>query len=185
KLVYEEKIAVSVHAYQDSSQLGSTFRIDVQAKPEADLNKIEQLTDEEVARLVKEGPASKELEQRKATIELRMLSRLQSIEAKADQLNEYEYFWGEPNSFKRDLDRFRHATVAGVKEWASKVLTPEARVVMRILPEAPQRAETPRDARPKPLETVPFQPQPPESFKLANGIPVMLWKKSELPLVAV
>ncbi len=216
RLVYDDKIAAEVFAYQDSSQLGSVFRIDVMAQPEADLERIERTVDEEVKKLTELGPSAHELEQRQATFELNMLSRLQTIEAKADQLNEYEYYWGEPNSFKRDLDRYRSATPESVKKWAKQVLTPEARVIIRVLPEsvaegaAPKDAATakaaaaeppasekpaaepapaartpsPRDVQPTVGQAPPFNIALPETFKLANGIPVMLWPKKELPLVA-
>ena len=227
KLVYDDKIASEVSAFQDSSQLGSVFRIDVMAQPEADLDRIEKTVDEELAKLVETGPAAAELEQRKATFELNMLTSLQSVEAKADQLNAYEYFWGEPNSFKRNLDRYRTATAESVKKWARQVLTPNARVIVRIVPgasaeagqpseavtapskagaaggpagtedkpataaapatkvEAAPRPASARDAQPKAMSAEPFKVQSPEPFKLANGIQVMLWPKTELPLVAM
>ncbi|MDO8632202.1 MAG: insulinase family protein, partial [Phycisphaerales bacterium] len=223
RLVYDDKIAAEVSAYQDSGQLGSTFRIDVLAKPQADLDVLEKTVDEEVARLIKDGPQPRELEQRKAEYELRMLSGLQSVEAKADQFNEYDYIWGEPNAFRRDLDRYRNATVEGVRTWTEKSLTPGARVIMRVLPEsadssakpeaqaaasakdekpkeAPPDAEkkaptakaeasprpaSARDNQPPPGVSPKFSPPAPESFTLSNGIPVMLWHKSELPLVAM
>lgn len=185
RLVYDDQIAAEVSAYQDSSQLGSVFRIDVLARPKVDLDRIEKAVDEEVAKFVEKGASAAELEQRKAAFELRMLSGLQTIEAKADQLNKYEYYWGEPNSFKRDLDRYRNATVESVRKWSKEVLTPGGRVIMRVLPEAPERAVSARDTQPKPMAAGPFKLQSPESFKLNNDIPVMLWKKSELPLVAM
>lgn len=185
RLVYDDKIAAEVSAYQDSSQLGSVFRIDVMARPGMDLDRVEKAVDEEVAKFVDKGASAAELEQRKAAFELSMLSGLQTIEAKADQLNKYEYYWGEPNSFKRDLDRYRNATVDSVRKWSKEVLTPNGRVIMRVLPEAPERASSARDAQPKPMTAEQFKLQSPESFKLNNGIPVMLWTKSELPLVAM
>jgi len=185
RLVYDDKIAAEVSAYQDSSQLGSVFRIDVLAQPEVEPDRVEKAVDEEVARFVDKGPSGEELEQRKAAFELNMLTRLQTVEAKADQLNAYEYFWGEPNSFKRDLDRYRTATVDSVRKWSRAVLSPGGRVIMRVLPEAPERAASAREAQPKPMPAEPFKLQSPEPFKLDNGIPVMLWTKSELPLVAM
>ena len=183
RLVYDDKIATEIRAYQDSQQLGSVFRIDVLANPDADLDRIEKTVDEELGRLTEKGIGAEELEQRKATIELAMLERLQGVQAKADQLNEYEYFWGEPNSFKRDLDRYRTATAEKVQRWAGQVLTPNGRVIMRVLPESPERGPTPRDTRPAPLPVAAFKPQAPESFHLANGVPVMLWSRKDLPLV--
>jgi predicted Zn-dependent peptidase len=215
RLVYDDKIAAEVSAYQDASQLGSLFRIDVLANPGVDLDRVEKAIDEEVVRLTKEGPTAKELEKYKVGYELSMLNGLQSVEAKADQLNEYDYIWGEPNSFKRDLERFRSSTVEGLRQWCGKVFTQDARLIMRVLPEGPERTEppvdkktertaahateppsqappkaperkaSPRDQQPKLASAAAFDPPMPESFKLKNGIPVMLWTKKDLPLVAM
>jgi len=227
RLVYDDRIASDVSAFQDSSQLGSVFRIDVFAEPEVDLERIERAVDEELGKLVESGPSAHEVDLRKALVELNMLSRLQSIEAKADQLNQYEYFWGEPNSFARDLDRYRLAKAESVQKWAKQVLTPEARVIIRVLPDAaastaqtgdsaarpvgtespgrsspsaaepagaatptppaetPARPPSPRDKQPNLLPAPPFKVPSPDPFKLANGIPVMHWPKSELPLVSM
>lgn len=214
RLVYDDKLAAEVSAYQDSSQLGSLFRIDVLVNPGIDLDRVEKVIDEEVERLTKEGPTAKELEKHKVGYELAMLNGLQSVEAKADQLNEYDYVWGEPNSFKKDLDRFRNATVDGVHNWSRKVLTQDARLIMRVLPEGPEKTEPPsekkeltatpekpesapptpqmterkpsaRDKQPTIASAKPFEPPMPEIFTLNNGIPVMLWTKKELPLVAM
>lgn len=185
RLVLDEKLASEVSAYQSSALIQSVFRIDVLAMPGADLARIEQVMDEEIARLLKDGLTSDELEQRKATIELQKVSQLQSVLAKADKMNEYEFFFGDPNAFKQDLDRYRAATPDGVREWARTVLTQDSRCVMRILPAEPERGESPRDARPTDLPPQPFNPPAPDTFTLASGLPVMLWTKPELPIVSM
>lgn len=185
RLVLEEKLASDVTAAQYSAVLGSLFQIDVYASPDADLNRVEAIMDEEIARLLKDGVQSAELEQRKSTVELGKLSQLDSLLAKADKLNEYEYFYGEPNSFKRDLDRYRTATPERVTDWARKTLTKDSRLIMRVLPEAPERSESPRDAKPENAAVGDFVPAAPRTFTLSNGMQVMLFEKSELPLVAM
>lgn len=185
RLVLEEKLASEVSAAQMSALLQSTFRIDVIASEGADLDRIEAIVDEELARIIEHGPTAEELEQRRATIELGKISQLQSVLAKADKLNEYNCYWGDPDGFKRDLDRYRNATPAQVRSWARKVLTPDSRLIVRILPDQPDRAQTPRDSRPNDLARTPFTPPAPETFTLPNGVPVMLWNRPELPIVSM
>ncbi len=182
RLVIDDKIASSVSATNNSQALGSFLRIDVQARPGVDLDVLEKAMNEEIARLQKDGPAASELAQRKATTELVKLSSLQSLEARADALNFYEDAWGEPNSFVRDLDRYRNATPASVLAAARQYLTPNARVIFRVLPEQAMRPPSARDARPADGSPAAFRPTPPERFKLANGIPVELWRTPDLPL---
>lgn len=185
RLVYQDQLAVDVSAAQSSYPFGSVFRIDVQVKPDVDLDKIESIVDEEIAKLTRDGVTAAELDGQKAPIELATLAALQDLGHKADKLNEYEYYWGEPNSFKRDLDRYRNATPDAVRNWATKVLTPGARAIVRVYPEEPEREESPRDKRPAEAAQQTFAPPAPETFKLSNGLPVMLWRRAELPLISM
>jgi zinc protease len=184
RLVVDEALATSVTANNASELLDSVFRIDVQTRPDADLDRVERAVDEELARFLKEGPTQHELDERKATIEAGKLAALQRLETRADDLNEYEFFWGEPNGFQRDLDRYRNATSAAVLETARRVITQNARVLFRVLPEQPKRPAGPRDARPNDGSPAAFHPPPPERFALENGIPVEFWRTPDLPLTA-
>lgn len=183
RLVYEDKIATDVSANQDSMLLGSLFMIDVTVKPDVSLDKIEQVVDEVVAKFVREGPTAEELGRHKAGIEYSAVSGLQSLLHKADKLNEYEFNLGQPDSFKRDLDRYRNAATGGVRDWSAKVLTPDARLIMRVVPES--KDANPRENRPAAAAEKPFAPEMPTTFKLSNGIEVRHWRRSELPLVNV
>ncbi|MBY0262578.1 MAG: insulinase family protein, partial [Phycisphaerales bacterium] len=185
RLVLEEKLATEVSAYQQGSVLGGLFFIDVMASPGADLNRVETIVDEEVQRLSKDGPSAADLEARKATIEMGFLGRMDSVENVADKLNEYEYFFGEPDSFKRDLDRWRNATPAGVREWAGRVLTPGSRLVLRTLPQEPERAASARDERPTAQAVAEFRVPRPDGFTLENGLKVLVWNRPQVPLVSV
>ncbi len=184
RLVVDDALAASVIANNTSQLLGSIFRIDVQTRPDADLDRVERIVDEELTRFLRDGPTAKELDERKATIEAGKLAALQRLETRADNMNEYEFYWGEPNGFQRDLDRYRHATPAAVLETARRVITQNARVLFRVLPEQPKRVPGPRDARPKDGQPAPFRPPAPERFTLANGIPVQFWHVPDLPLTA-
>ncbi len=185
RLVIDDKLASSVSASNNSQALGSYLRIDVQARADADLGRVEKAVDEEIARFVKDGPNPGELAQRRETTELAKLSALQSLGTRADLMNFYEDAWGDPNGFKRDLDRYRSATPASVLATARQVLTQDARVVFRVLPEQGKREPSARDARPKDGPPAAFRPTPPERFRLANGIPVELWRTPDLPLTRV
>ena len=185
RLVMDEKLAAEVSAAQMGYPLGGMFQVDVYTLPEADLGRVEAVMDEEIGRLVREGPTEEELDRYKATIELGSLRSLESIASKADRMNEYEYYWGEPNSFKRDLDRFRGATAKGVRDWAAEVLGPDSRVIVRVLPEEPEREPSVRDERPSDAPTGSFTLHEPESFTLDNGLRVLVWNRPALPMVSL
>ncbi len=193
RLVYDDKIATDVAAYQQSGLLGSLFRVQVTANQGVSLDQIELATDEVLKEFIEKGPTDEEIERQKASIEYEMLTRLQSLLSKADALNKYNFYFGEPNSFKKDLDRYRNATAASVKTVAREVMTPNARLILRVLSEtdagAPSASASDtlagRDEKPGPLAEKDFVPEAPRIFKLANGIEVRHWERSELPLVEI
>ncbi len=185
RLVVEEQLAAEVSAVQWGYPLGGMFQIDVLALPDADLSRVERVMDEELALLIEAGPTDAELDRCKATIEMGALTALQRLAFKADRLNEYEHVWGEPDSFERDLDRFRRATADGVREWSARTLTRDARVIVRVLPEEPEPAPSARDERPADLTNGDFTPPRHEAFTLANGLEAMVWTRPGLPLVSM
>jgi predicted Zn-dependent peptidase len=107
------------------------------------------------------------------------------VEAKADKLNEYEFFFGEPDSFKRVLDTYRKATVNGIRDASRKTFDPNSRLILRVVPEPAKADGNPRGDRPVLAASSAFQPQLPTEFKLSNGIKVSYWNRPELPLMTV
>lgn len=184
-LVYENDLAVDVSAYQMSSLLGSVFLIEATAKPGVELARIEQGIDDVIVRLQKDGPDAEELKRQQAQFEFAMVSRLQSVLAKADLLNRYEFHFGEPDSLERDLNRYRSATQESIRDWARSVLTPSARLIMHVVPELDTPEANPRDAEPMPASAGEFVVPSPNEFALSNGIRVYHWQRDELPLVQV
>lgn len=183
RLVLQDETAVSVAAYQESAVLGSIFRLEVLARPGADLREMEKAIDEEIRDLAADGPTEAEVRQRQKIVELALLSPLQDVQARADRLNEYEFFFGEPDSLQRDLDRYRAATPASLARAARDTLTPASRVVIRVLPEGVPDGPSPRQERPPDAPARIVQSPLPESFTLSGGMPVHYWRRPGLPLV--
>ncbi len=187
RLVVKEQLAVSVSASQDSSQLGSLFRVVIMAKPEADLTRVEAIVNEEIALLAKDGPTADELKARQAAVESGTLASLQSLMSRADKLNEYEYYFGNPDSLEADLNRYRNATPKTVATALSTyvgVKDTDGRFVSRVLPEESERPKTARDTRPADATSAPFAAPAPTSFALSNGINVRYWHRPGTNLVS-
>ncbi len=182
KLIYQNQLAVDVSAFQSSMKLQSLFYIDATAKPGVSLDVLEKAIDETVKEFLASGPTEDELNRQKAKTEYSKVAQLQSLLRRADKMNEYQAFWSEPNSFERDLNRYRQATTTGIKEWSQKVLTPDARLVLRVIPELEATPEA-RDEKPAVSQGANFTPPLPESFTLSNGIQVQHWKRSDLPIM--
>jgi len=184
-LIYDRKLAIEVDAMQDSLLLGSLFSVEILVAPDADLDEVEAVTDGVLADFARTGPTEEELERQKSLEEYQRASEMQSLLRKADLFNKYEFYYGEPDSFERDLDRFRKATREGVRDAARGILQPGRRLVLTVVPQAKEPEANPRDKQPAPLAARPFQPPEPEHFRLSNGLAVRFWARPDVPLVAV
>ncbi|MFP5354517.1 MAG: M16 family metallopeptidase [Gemmatimonadota bacterium] len=144
-LVYEQEVSKDVFASNDSKKLDGDFGVVSTARPGVALNKLQHAIDREIARLAAEGPTARELEQARNAIEAGFLNRLEFVNAKAEQLNEYYYFTGTPDYFQRDLDRHRAVTANDVKRVVAKYLT-APRVMLSIVPKGKRDLAATREA---------------------------------------
>jgi zinc protease len=136
-LVYERRLATEVTAAQHSRQLASFFQIVVTAAPGRTLGEIDAVLTAEIARFADVGPTEDEMARGAAQIEAQFWQRLQSVGGfggKADQLNAYRVFLGDPGGFAADLDRYRRATAGALRDAARAVLSPDRRVALSVVP---------------------------------------------------
>jgi zinc protease len=132
-LVYEKQAAQDVSAFQFSRRLSGMFMIQVTAKPGHTLPDMLRGVQEEIDRLKSEPPSVREVERAINGTKASFIYRLQSIGAKADQMNQYNVYWGDPGAFEKDLARYRSVTPADVQRVANEYLTPK-RVVFSVVP---------------------------------------------------
>jgi zinc protease len=135
-LVYEQKLAQSVDASQDSGQLGSRFEIGVIARPGVSLDRIEAAIDKELDAMRKAPMSDDELVRAKNLIETGFVTRLESVRERASLLNMYQAEMKDPGYAAKDLDRYRTATKEQVRDTAATYLVPNARVILRVVPPA-------------------------------------------------
>jgi zinc protease len=142
RLVYDLQIAQSVGAAQNSAQLASYFLIDVTARPGHTADELQRVVDEEIERLQREPPASRELERSLNQIEASFFSRMERVGGfggKADQLNAYFFATGNPDWFNEDLSRYRALSASDIQAAAARFLPRDRRVELIVLPEAQQK----------------------------------------------
>jgi zinc protease len=136
-LVYERRVALDVSAAQQSREIAGYFVLAVTAAPGASLVDLAAAVDEEIARLAAEGPTTAEMERAEAQAEAHFIYHLQTVggfDGKSDQLNAYNVMRGDPGFFTQDLDRYRKATPASVRDAARRFLRPDRRVVLSVVP---------------------------------------------------
>jgi zinc protease len=149
-LVYTRRMATEVAAFQNSRELGSFFQVIATAAPGHTLAELEGVIDEEIDRLVTDGPTNEEMERSLAQAEAQFVYRLQTVGGfggKSDQLNAYNVFLDEPGFFDRDLERYRAATRDGLRAAAARFLRDEPRVTLSVVPHGRIDLTAPFDER--------------------------------------
>jgi zinc protease len=144
RLVYDLQIAQDVSAFQASAALDSAFQIivtsrpaDASATPEALIDRIRTIVDEELATLQKTPPAAREFERAINQIEASFYNRMESsggFSGKGNQLNAYYFATGNPDYFNEDLSRYRSLTASDIQAAAAFWLPADRRVELTVVP---------------------------------------------------
>ena len=116
--------ADAVNAGQDGMTFSGNFTITVQLRSGADMEQVKQIVLDEVARVTKEELAPREIQRVVAAAESSMIHRLEDLNRRANVLQEYNQFLGDPNKITWDLDRYRTATPAKIRDVAAHYLDP-------------------------------------------------------------
>jgi predicted Zn-dependent peptidase len=147
RLVLEKQIAQSVEAAQSSAGSQSVFTIQVVARPGVSTETLQKEVDAVLAEIRKSGITQDELTRARTRYDTRMLSGLQSIggfSGKADVLQNYNHFTGDPDYLSKDLARYQTVSTDDVKRYANEQLRTDARVVLHAVP-AQQAPTAPKE----------------------------------------
>jgi zinc protease len=188
-LIYDKQLAQDVSAFQDSSELGSTFNIIVTAREGVSLEELEKNIDAELRTVLERGVTAAELKSAKDNFEadfVRSLETIGGFGGRADRLNAYNTMLGDPGKFQWDLDRYTKATPSDVLQHAKNSLNLNERLILYVVPQGNLNA--PKDAldrtvEPKPGSEPAYAPPTIQRSKLSNGIDVLLVEDHGLPLV--
>ena len=135
KLVYELQIAQDVEAYQYSKKLVSEFQIVVTARSGHNLEEIKKAVQEEINNIKKEQPSQRELDRAVNQFEASFLNALETPHEKADELNSYFYFTGNPDYANENLSRYKALSPDDVQSAAQTYLSDNGRVILSIVPQ--------------------------------------------------
>jgi zinc protease len=136
RLVYDTRLAQSVDVGQASAPLSSQWQVVVTLKPGHTAAEVLPIVDEEIARARKEPLTAAEIEKAKNEYESSFLYRLMSVggfNGRADQLNMYAYYAGDPAFLDKDIERYRTVAADGIQSWAQKTLGP-GRLIVTVSP---------------------------------------------------
>ncbi|HEX5726677.1 MAG TPA: pitrilysin family protein [Longimicrobiaceae bacterium] len=135
RLVYDAQTAQFVAAGNGASLLSGDLWLTIRAKPTVDLDSMEAAVDEEIARIAAAPPSAEELQRVINSLETSFVSRLETVEGKADALNEYLYYSGQPDFAAQDLARYRAVTPAEVQRVARQYLHQKNRLIFSYVPQ--------------------------------------------------
>ncbi|HVK57626.1 MAG TPA: insulinase family protein, partial [Candidatus Kapabacteria bacterium] len=188
RLVYQEQIASDVSAFMDSREIGSQFYIVATARPGEDLSKVDRIIDEEMARLIKDGPKEKELERVKIEALsgfIRGVERIGGFGGKSDILAMFEVYADDPGAYKTSLNRTREATPKQVQSAAARWLS-DGVLNLEVHP-FPQystaKSEVDRSSLPT-LGEVPAAKFPElQRAELKNGLKIVFAERHAIPVI--
>jgi zinc protease len=134
KLVYELQIAQNVSAFQDGSRLDGKFEIDVTPKPGQQVADIDHVVQAEIGNLINNGVMPRELQRAQNVYKASFLNRLASVLGKAEVLNSYNYFVGNPDFVQQDAARYERVSAADVQRVAKTYLG-RPKIILTVVPE--------------------------------------------------
>ncbi len=173
-------LASDISAYQDSSYLGSVFYIDATVAEGKSQIEMERAIDRVVAGLAKTGPTTDELKRVVASRESATARTLQSLDQKADKMNEYEFYYGTPDYFQKEINAYKALTPATVKQAVASFLVGKPRLTLRVVPETTAAEQNPRDTQPTIDEAGTFTSPKPTDI---GGI--RYWSRAGVPQLTV
>lgn len=122
RLVYQDQIATDVNANYNDQEIAGRFIIVATVKPGKSLAQVETAVNEEVAKLLAEGPTSEEVERARTQIfaqAIRGIERIGGFGGKSDILAENQVYGGDAGLYKESLKTIENMTAAEIKKAAN------------------------------------------------------------------
>lgn len=142
-LVYDRPLAQGVSANQGGTSFSGIFSVSVTLRGEASLDEVKRIVAEEIARVGKEPLAPKEIARVVAQNEARVYRQLETVLGRANVLQAYNHYLGDPDRLTWDLDRYRTTTPEKIRATAARYLTPDRMVTVVTIPAAAPAATKP------------------------------------------
>ncbi len=122
RLMHDSQLVDNVSAMVSSSQLGSNFIITASVKQGGDEARVEAIINEELQRLLRDGPTADELDRARTGVEaawVRGVERIGGFGGKADVLAECTIYTGNPGCYRDSLATLAAATPESVRATAN------------------------------------------------------------------
>jgi len=134
RLVHDLGVAQHIGAQQASSQLASVFEVVVTLRRDQDVAEALRQVDAVLETLRTRGPDEAEVQRAQARQTTSLVLAAERTSGRANALNLYNQFAGDPGFLGADLARFRGLTPAAVQRAAAAHLPAARRVVTVVTP---------------------------------------------------
>ncbi len=188
RLVYDDQSATNVSAFIFQKEIGSQVIVVGTARPGVELAEVERAIDEELARLLAEGPTAGELQRVKTQYRARFVrgvERIGGFGGKSDVLAMSEVYGGRPDFYKTTLQRVAQATPADLQAAARRWLSDGVYVVevhpypqFRTAASTVDRSKVPEAGAPPRAAFAEFQ-----RATLSNGLTLIVAPRRAIPVV--
>lgn len=176
RLLHQDKLVDNVSAAAYAMQLSSNFVITADVKQGVDPAKVEAIIDEEVKRLLAQGPSKAELEQARTVFKagfVRGIERIGGFGGKADALAECTVYTGDPGCFRDSLKVIETASAADLKAVGNRWLNHGSHTLVVVPGDRTPIAEDP-SVTPAPQELPPVDAKyttTPSTVDRSQGVP--------------
>jgi len=142
RLVFDDRIANDVAAYQASAQLGSRYIMYATVAPGHTVEEVQAALQEEIDRFKAEGATADELERAANSWQKSFYQRMESVSGRGGMLHMYKNYVGQPDFAQGDLQRYLDVTLDSLSTWSNAVLDDSKRVELIVRPAPKEPAPT-------------------------------------------
>jgi zinc protease len=136
-LVFDKQLASGVNAGNSTLGIAGWFQITATAAKGKEIPDLLPVVESVVREVQENGVTTEEVARAKRNLEagrMRELERVGGFGGRADLLNTYQTFLGDPGYLPRDLARYRAVTPAAVQAFAKKYLVSDKRIELDVVP---------------------------------------------------
>lgn len=134
RLVLEKQLANSVSASNASLGLGGYFQVVATAQGGHTVAELRREVESVLEGLRRDGPTEEEVERAKRNVVGGLVRSVERVAGKAEQLNAYTFWTGDPGYLAKDVARYQAVTRAQVHQAAKTLLPPDRVLVLDIEP---------------------------------------------------
>ena len=134
-LVYEKRIAQEVGSFLLQTEASGMLIMIATARDDVDPRRLEEAVDSEIDRLLSEGIREDEMERARNQAETGYAHEVESFGSRADLLNTFATFHGDPAKLEPFIDAYTRTTAAEVRSVAERFLRADNRSTLWVLPE--------------------------------------------------